>query len=339
MPRKIQVEPSGHQFEAGSEERVLDAALRAGLGFPYGCRDGECGSCRGKVLAGHVEYPNGWPPALSEQEAEEGYALFCQALASSDLTVEVREVESVAGIRPRKMPCRVARIEHLAHDVVRLCLKLPEKERLQFLAGQYIDFILRDGRRRAFSLANAPHDDVLLELHIRYVEGGQFTDYVFKQLKEKAILRFEGPLGSFCLREESQRPILFVGGGTGFAPLKGMIEHAFARGIRRAMHLYWGVRSRRDLYLAELPLSWERDHAKFRYTPVLSEPRPDDHWDGRVGWVHEALLADYPDLTAHEVYMSGPPAMIQVAREAFLAHGLAQENLFFDSFEYAADKR
>jgi CDP-4-dehydro-6-deoxyglucose reductase len=227
--------------------------------------------------------------------------------------------------------------EQLAHDVIRLHLKLPEGQRLQFLAGQYLDFILRDGRKRAFSIANAPHDDTFIELHVRHVEGGEFTDHVFSAMKDKEILRIQAPLGRFTLREESQRPLIFVAGGTGFAPIKGMIEHAFHTGIHRSMHLYWGVRSKRDLYLPDLPVQWERTHSNFRFIPVLSEPDAD--WAGRTGFVHQTVAADHPDMSGFDVYMAGPPVMVQAGRRAFEDAGLTLEHMFSDAFEYAADSK
>ena len=219
---------------------------------------------------------------------------------------------------------------------MRLYLKLPNNERLQFLAGQYVDILLADGRRRGFSLANPPHADELLELHVRHVPGGFFTGFVFERMKDKALLRFQGPLGTFFLREDSPRPIILIGGGTGFAPLKGILEHAFHIGLNRSLHLYWGARAKMDLYLDALPHRWEAEHPNFRYTPVLSEPRPEDAWEGRAGWVHEAVAADYPDLSGYDVYMSGPPPMIEAAKLAFAAQGLSAEQLFYDSFEFSA---
>ena len=221
--------------------------------------------------------------------------------------------------------------------MVRLYLKLPDNQRLQFFAGQYLDFILRDGRKRAFSIANAPHDDDLIELHVRHVPEGEFTDYVFDSMKERTILRINAPLGTFILREHSDRPMILMGGGTGFAPLKGMIEHAFHSGIERPIHLYWGVRSRRDLYLPELPDRWVRDHPNFTFTPVLSEPDPD--WGGRTGFVHEVVAADHPDMGGFDVYMSGPPVMVEAGRQAFQARGLNMDHMFSDAFEYAADSK
>jgi CDP-4-dehydro-6-deoxyglucose reductase len=333
MSFTIHAEPSGHEFSTEGDETVLDAALRQSIGLPYGCRSGNCGNCIGKLLSGRVTYPSGHTSALEGREQDD--CLLCQAVPAGDLRIRVREVASPQEIEVRLLPSRVVHIDHLAHDVVRLYLKLPEGQRLQFLAGQYLDFMLADGRRRAFSIANAPHDDELIELHIRHVDGGAFTDYVFNKMREKSILRIQAPLGSFYLREQSDRPILLMGGGTGFAPLKGMIEHAFHVGIDRPMHLYWGVRSLRDLYLGELPERWATEHENFRYTPVLSEPDP--QWQGRKGWVHEALVADYSDMSGYDVYMSGPPVMIEAAMGAFATCGVDPEHVYSDAFEYAKD--
>jgi len=337
MSYKVTLKPSGHEFYVEAGETVLTAALRQAHPLPYGCRNGNCGACMGKVLSGEIHYPGEMPTALSAQQQAEGKALLCQALPSSDLILEVREVDAVRDIEIKTLPCRVVAMERLAADVMKLSLKLPASERLQFLAGQYIAILLRDGRRRDFSLANAPHADDCLEIHVRHVPGGEFTDFVFGQLREKTILRFQGPLGSFFLREDSPRPIIMMGGGTGFAPLKAMLEHAFYTGVTRPIHLYWGARTRQDLYLHELPMAWLEQHPNFRYTPVLSEPRPEDDWQGHRGWVHAAVTTDYPDLSGYEVYMSGPPPMIQIAKQAFAEHGLPEEYLYYDSFDFSPD--
>jgi len=314
---------------------VLDAALRGGIALPYGCRNGACGACMGRLLHGEVGYEGGLPSALTEAEEQNGQALFCQARPRSELEIEVREAEGARDIQVRTLPCRVVTLDRLAHDVIRLHLKLPDTERLQFLAGQYIEILLKDGRRRAFSLANAPHDDRYLELHVRHVQGGSFTEYVFSQMKAKTLLRFQGPLGSFYLREDSDRPIVLIAGGTGFAPIKGIIEHALAEGITRPMHLYWGVRAHRDLYMDTLARDWATQHENLAYVPVLSEPSPGDGWAGRTGLVHEAVLADFRDLSPYEVYASGPPVMVKTVRETFVPRGLAPEHLFSDAFEFA----
>ena len=339
MTFKITLKNSGHSFTATAEETILNASLNAGHTLPYGCRNGACGACKGLVLSGTVEYGDIQPAALSVTDMAAGKALFCCAYAASDLAIECREVSVNNGIQPRILPCRVEKKVQLAHDVVALYLRLPANERLQFMAGQYIEFLLKDGGRRAFSLANAPFDDNLLELHARLVPGGKFTEYVFNEMPERAILRIEGPLGSFYLREESDKPIVFVAGGTGFAPIKGIIEHAFHHGIKRDMVLYWGALSKRDLYLPQLPEQWAKEHANFKFIPVLSEPLAEDDWQGRTGFVHQAVLDDGLDLQEAQVYCCGAPAMVEVAHRDFVARGLPDEEFFSDAFTFAARKQ
>ena len=334
MSFHVTTQPNNHQFEVETGKTVLDAALDAGLTLPYGCRNGACGACKGKVLQGEVEHGKHQGQALSDAEKQAGKALFCCATPLSDLTIECREI-GTRGIQPKIMPCRVQKIERLTHDVIALYLKLPTNERLQFFAGQYIEFLLKDGKRRAFSLANAPHDDELLEVHVRHVPGGQFTEFVFNELQEKAILRIEGPLGSFYLREESDRPIVFVAGGTGFAPIRGIVEHALHLGIKREMVMYWGAQSLNDLYMHALPPRWAAAHANFKYIPVLSGPLPEDNWTGRVGLVHEAVLADFANLAEYEVYCCGAPQMVETAHASFTAAGLPEGEFFSDAFTFA----
>jgi CDP-4-dehydro-6-deoxyglucose reductase len=336
MPFTVTIQSSGHHFTVEESESVLDAALRQGIILPYGCRNGACGSCMGTLASGRVEYPNGTPLALGERDQASHKALFCQARPTSDLDIIVREVDAARDIEVRTFPCRVEKLEHLAHDVIRIYLKLPASDRMQFLAGQYIDVLIEGHEPRAFSIANAPHDDALVELHIRYVEGGLFTDQVFHSMKEKAMWRIRGPLGTFFLREESARPAVLIGGGTGFAPIKGILEHAFKSGLGKPLHLFWGVRARRDLYLDALPQQWLQQHTNFRYTPVLSDARDGDHWDGATGYVTDAVVKQYPDLSGHDVYMSGPPVMVQTGHDLFMRHGLNEARFFSDAFEYAA---
>lgn len=334
MSFNVTLDPSGHQFSTDGSESLLDAAERQGVLLPYGCRNGLCGSCAGDLLSGTVLYP-----AEFESDADqlpEAHCLPCQARAASDIVLRIHEVASAQEVQVRRLACTVLKKELLAHDVMRIYLTPPMGERIQFLAGQYLDFILQDGRRRAFSIANPPHDDAAIELHIRHVPGGEFTDFVFNQMHEGDIQQIEAPLGGFYLREESMRPIILMAGGTGFAPLKGMIEHAFHIGSERPIHLFWGARASRDLYLANLPTKWAEQRQEFRFTPVLSEP--DSGWSGRAGWVHEAVLQDYPDLSMYELYMSGPPAMVFAGKHAFTAAGLLPDHMYSDVFEWAKDK-
>jgi len=335
---RVTLQPSGHQFEVEEGESILAAALRQGFVLPYGCRNGACGSCKGKILSGSVDYGVYQTKALPEAEKREGKALFCQAKPLSDLVLEARTVGAVKDIPIKTLPCRVQKIERLAEDVIVLYLKLPANERLQFLAGQYIEFLLRDGSRRSFSMANAPHDDELIQLHVRHVVGGQFTDHVFGKMKERDILRFEGPHGTFFLREDSTKPIVFVASGTGFAPIKSVIEHAFYKGVDRPITLYWGGRRPRDLYMNELPAKWAAEHATFKYVPVISDALPEDHWSGRTGFVHRAVMQDLPDLSGYQVYACGVPVMVDAARRDFIAEcGLPEEEFFADSFTTQAD--
>lgn len=332
----ITIQPSGHSFTVPTDDTILNAALEAGFTLPYGCRNGGCGACKGQVLEGTVDHSDS--QALSDAEKTAGKALFCCARPTSDVVIECREVGLTGGIQTKILPCRVDRKVQVAPDVLIMYLKLPANERLQFLPGQYVEFLMKDGARRAFSLANAPHDDQTLELHLRLIPGGKFTEYVFNEMPEKAILRFEGPLGTFTLREESTKPILFVAGGTGFAPIKGIIEHAFHHHIKRDMVLYWGALAKQDLYLPQLPEQWAAEHEHFKFIPVLSDPRPEDGWTGRTGFVHEAVLNDGLDLSQYQVYCCGAPAMVEAAHRDFTARGLPEDEFFSDAFTFAPKK-
>jgi CDP-4-dehydro-6-deoxyglucose reductase, E3 len=338
MPYRITIEPSGHRFDVNEDETILQAALREGFTLPYGCRNGACGSCKGKVLQGSVDFGKYQPDTLKPEEIAEGKALFCVARPLSDLVLEAKEIRAAGEVPVRTLPCRVNKLQKLADDVMLMQLKLPANERLQFLAGQYIDFLLKDGKRRSYSIANPPHADEFIELHLRHVPGGRFTDHVFNEMKEKAILRFEGPHGSFYVREDSDKPIIFVAGGTGFAPIKGMLEHLFVEQSDRQMILYWGARAKKDIYLPELPVQWQQQHPNFSFIPVLSDPSADDRWQGRTGYVHQAVMQDFNDLSGFEAYVCGAPAMVEAARSGFIqSRALPQEAFFADSFVYQAD--
>jgi CDP-4-dehydro-6-deoxyglucose reductase len=335
---KVTVQPSGQSFEAEEGEAVLTAALRQGVMLPYGCKNGACGSCKGKIVAGSVDYGHYHARVLTEEERAHGKALFCQAKPLGELVIECRTIGAAKDIAVKLLPCRVQQLAKVADDVMIVRLKLPANERLQFLAGQYIDFLLKGGERRSFSMANSPHADELVELHIRHVAGGNFTDHVFGKMKERDILRLEGPLGSFFLREDSAKPVVFVASGTGFAPIKSIIESAFYKKVERPMVLYWGARRPKDIYLNSLPERWAREHANFRYVPVISEARPEDAWSGRSGFVHRAVMEDMPDLSGHQVYACGVPIMVDSARRDFIAHcRLPEDEFYADSFTTQAD--
>ncbi|MFA7665054.1 MAG: CDP-6-deoxy-delta-3,4-glucoseen reductase [Burkholderiaceae bacterium] len=342
MTTTITVQPSGLQFTVEDGEHVLDAALRQGVVLPYGCQNGACGSCKARVLDGSVEMGRHSDKALSPAEAVAGYALMCCSKPQGDLVIESRLVTRVGDIPVRKMPCRIASITRAAPDVAILKLQLPASERFQYLAGQYIELLLRDGSRRSYSMAAAPHQAEQIELHIRHIPGGRFTDALFgiiePPIRERDILRFEGPLGTFFLREDSERPIVLLASGTGFAPVKAVIEHARHKGIERPMVLYWGARRPRDLYMNALCEQWAAGMPGFSYVPVVSDALPEDGWQGRTGFVHRAVMADFPDLSAHEVYACGAPVVIDAARRDFVEScGLPEEAFYADAFTTEAD--
>jgi CDP-4-dehydro-6-deoxyglucose reductase len=339
---QVTLKTSGKQFTATQDETLLEAALRQGVNLPYGCKNGACGSCKGKVVEGKVSHGQHSESALSKADETAGGILFCCSHPQSDLLIEAREVQGAGDIAIRKVPCRVNSISKPSSDVAILKLQLPAVERFQFLAGQYIEFLLKDGQRRAYSIANSPDQEGPLELHIRHLPGGVFTDFVFgvanPALKEKDILRFEGPLGSFFLREDSKKPIIFLAAGTGFAPIKSIIEQMQAKKIERPIYLYWGGRRPSDLYLSDLCKTWEKEIPNFQYIPVISDGLPEDDWQGRTGFVHQAVIQDHPSLKGFQVYACGAPVMVNAARADFSAKcQLPEEEFFADSFTSAAD--
>ncbi len=332
---RISLPKSNRSFSAAPDQSLLDAALGASLNLPHSCKSGNCGSCRARLLQGKIHYPNGPPLGLSETEAADGFVLLCQARARSDLSIETYEVTTPDQALIKRLPARIERALPLSHDVMALFLRLPAAETFRFEAGQYIDVMLSGGRRRSFSIASPPHGARVLELHVRRVAGGEFSERLFDRSPQSALLNIEGPLGQFAYRPGAA-PMLLVGGGTGLAPLLSILRHVIENGIERDMTLYWGVRSERDLYaLAALEDLAARPTARLRYVPVLSEPSPE--WRGSRGFVHEALLKDIDALDTYDVYAAGPPAMITVVRREFGRRGVAANRLFFDSFDYAPD--
>jgi CDP-4-dehydro-6-deoxyglucose reductase len=338
MTFQITVQPSGHQFSCEEDETVLAAAMRAGVGLPYGCKNGACSSCRGRVVSGSVTHKPHQERALTKEDEAKGYSLFCCAVAHEDLVIEAREVAGSDDYPIRKMPSRVATLEKVAPDVVVMTLQLPANETLKFRAGQYIEFMLRDGKRRSYSLASPPDQDQPLALHIRHMPGGLFTDQVFSTLKERDILRFEGPMGTFFVREDSDKPMVLLASGTGFAPIKAIVEHLRAQNSTRQMTLYWGGRRPQDLYMDALCRQWEAILPNFSYVPVISGAQPEDHWSGRTGFVHAAVMADLPDLSGHQVYACGAPIVVESAKRDFVAAcRLPEDEFFADAFTTEAD--
>ena len=334
----VTIAQTGHRFEVAPGQTVLEAAQRAGVALPYCCRAGVCGSCKATLLRGECAYPRNPPVALRGVAPERHALLLCQAVPCSDLLIAAREIESLEDIAPRRLEVVVAGKSTLAPDVSGLVLQTaPGQPPLRWLPGQYLDVLLDAGQRRPFSIANGPRPDGGIELHVRHVAGGGFTGHVQDALRVGDRLAIEGPLGTFVPREDTERPMLFMAGGTGFAPVKAIVEHFIALGTQRPMRVYWGARRAADLYLRELAESWTHAARDLRFHAVLSDPHEAHAAGLRTGLVHEAVLADTPDVSGHDVYMSGPPAMIDAGRRAFLAAGLDEARLYFDSFDYAPD--
>ena len=342
MSFQITVQPSGRQFEAGADETLLAAGLRQGVGLPYGCKDGACGSCKCQKISGEVQHGPHQAKALSEEEQAKGMVLTCCATALSDVVLESKQVVEAGAFPIKKMPVRVVSLEKKSHDVMVVKLQLPASEVTQYHAGQYVDFLLRDGDRRSYSMANAPHTLVegqaVIELHIRHMPGGKFTDHVFGAMKEKEIQRIEGPQGSFFLREDSDKALIFLASGTGFAPIKAILEHMQHKGITRPVTLYWGGRRPADLYLDEWVKAHQQQMPQLRYVPVISDALPEDAWTGRTGFVHQAVLQDTPDLSGYQVYACGAPIVVESAQRDYVAAGLPAHEFFADAFTSAADK-
>ncbi len=335
----ISVQPSGIQFQAQAGESLLAAGIRQGIGLPYGCKDGACGSCKCKLVSGQVQQSNFQRKALSEDEEAQGFVLTCSASAMSDITLESRQVTPAGALPVKKMPTRVSSLVRKTDDVVVMQLQLPANDTFVYRAGQYVEFILRDGARRSYSMANAPSHGPGVELHVRHMPGGRFTDLVFGSMKEKDILRIEGPMGSFFLREESEKPMVFLASGTGFAPLKALLEHMQHCGITRPVTLYWGGRRPADLYMDDWVQAQCAAMPHMHYVPVVSDALPEDAWQGRTGFVHRAVLEDFPDLSGHQVYACGAPVVVDSARRDFCAQaGLPADEFFADAFTSEADK-
>ena len=337
MSFNITLQPSGHEFNAKEGDSILEAGLNHGLSLPYGCRNGACGACKGKIVSGDVDYGDRNTSGLSDDDKAAGVVLCCQARPVGDVVVNVKEISSTTEIKPKIMPARVVKLEKLSHDVMQLELKLPDSQRMQFLAGQYIEILLKEGKRRAFSIGNAPHQDDVIILQIRHVPDGYFSNHVFDEMKEKALLRIEGPFGGFYLREDSDRPVIMIGGGTGYAPLNGMLEHAHQLEMKNQFHLFCGVRAKRDLYMQDQLDALLKKMPNLNFSPVLSEPEASDNWDGETGFVHEAVLKQFDDLSGFDIYMSGPPPMVNAAKAAFIKQGANEDQMFSDAFEYSAD--
>jgi CDP-4-dehydro-6-deoxyglucose reductase len=342
MSFTVTLVPAQRSFQVERDEAILPAAIRQGIGLPYGCRDGACGSCKSRLVEGRVIHGAHQLRALSAVEEEQGFILTCCATPQTDCTVEARSVPGAGEHPVLKLPSRVLAIERPAPDVALLKLQLPANQNLQYRAGQYVEFILQGGARRAYSIANAPQrlgSPPALELHVRHMPGGRFTDHVFGAMKERDILRMEGPFGSFFLREDSSKPMVLLASGTGFAPIKAILEQMQDQRVDRPAVLYWGARRPRDLYLHDWVLQAQQAMPNLRYVPVVSDALPEDGWTGRTGFVHRAVMDDWPDLSGHQVYACGAPVVVESAERDFVAQcGLPADEFYADAFTSEADK-
>ena len=342
MSFQVSVLPSNRSFTVAADEPILTAGIRQGVAMPYGCKDGACGSCKCKMLEGQVIHNKHQSKALSPEEEAKGYILTCCAKPQSDIVLESRQVTTADAFPIKRMPSRVISLEKKSHDVMVINLQLPASDTLQYKAGQYIEFILRDGARRSYSMATAPHiasDSKTLELHLRHMPGGKFTDHVFGEMKEKEIQRIEGPFGSFYLREDSDKPMILLASGTGFAPIKAIIQHLQHQGNTRPVAVYWGGRRPADLYMHDWVLAHVAATPNLSFVPVVSNALPEDAWSGRIGFVHHAVMADFPDLSAHQVYACGAPIVVDSAQADFVKLcSLPEDEFYADSFITEADK-
>ncbi len=335
---EVQVQPSGRTFTVNSGETILLASIRQGIGLPYGCKDGACGSCKCKLISGTVTQGQHQSKALTPQEAAMGMVLTCCATALSPLVLESRQVTLEGALPIKRMPTRITTLQKVTPDVMLVTLQLPGNESFSYHSGQYIEFLLADGIRRSYSMANAPELSNTIELHIRHMPGGVFTDRVFGSMKEKEILRIEGPFGSFYLREDSAKPIILLASGTGFAPIKALIERLQFLRSTRPISVYWGGRRPADLYMAQWVEAQEQTMPNLNYIPVVSDASADDDWTGRTGFVHRAVMQDFPNMAGYQVYACGSPAMVDAAKADFAAQcQLPDDDFFADSFTSAAD--
>lgn len=318
---------SGSVFIGASGSSLLDAATQAGVFLPYSCKTGRCSTCKCKVVKGQtrVLQPE---TGLTEREKSEGWILSCVRSAETDLTIEVDDLGGVVLPAAKTFPCRVNHLEKLAPDVIQVKLRLPPTADFNFIPGQYINVIGVSGIRRSYSIANSGFQDKLLELHIRAVENGALSEYWFKQARVNDLLRLNGPLGTFVLRDTPDRDLIFLATGTGIAPVKAMLElllHNSANQTYRSVTVMWGGRVPTDFYF-----DVGRIAGKFKYIPVLS--RADTSWLGARGYVQDELLSLLPDLSQAVVYACGSNSMIHSAREILMKNGLPIKCFYSDAF-------
>jgi CDP-4-dehydro-6-deoxyglucose reductase len=339
MSYTVKLIPSGNTYTVEAGEKILHAGLDAGISLPYSCRMGTCNTCKAHIKEGEFEFGDALPHYLPQEERDRGMALLCQARACSDLVIEVEELPKL--VPPTEFTAMVKKIVSLADDVRSIELRLPLHQSLIFASGQYIDLLLPEGERRSYSLANAsasPMGVIDLVLHVRHMPGGLFTDKLFDgSVKVRDKFQVEGPLGTFFLREDD-KPLVLLASGTGYAPIRSILLEMFRLNDGRKATLYWGGRSKKDIYAMEEVQAWVNEHPNLRFVPVLSDAQEGDEWTGRTGFVHLAVMKDIADLSGHQVYACGAPAMVAAARKDFIEQGALPAGEFFaDAFVSKAD--
>jgi NAD(P)H-flavin reductase/ferredoxin len=332
MTYAIRIDGTDITFAAEAGQTVLDAAAKHGIELPYSCRKGACGNCKGRLLQGDLVAGTGAGGHALGIDAPDEH-LLCRAQPASDLLIAPKSWRRIDPSARKTLTATVLRNQLAASDVSILHLRFPAGVRARFAAGQYLEILAPDGRRRAFSMANAPHDNDGVQLHIRHLPGGTFTSTVVPALAKGDKLQVELPFGDFYLREDSDRPLLFIAGGTGFAPVKSIIDHLIKRGIARPMTLFWGARNPQGLYAAQTIEKWRQQCPALRYEPVISDPVPVSAWNGRRALVHEAVLESFDSVENFDVYACGAPIMVQAARTALEdRRGLPANQFFSDAF-------
>ena len=298
MTAHVRLVPGQHEFFVEGSDTLLDAALRAGISLSYRCSNGNCGMCKARVISGktlplrHSDY------VFSEAEKSQGYVLLCSHTAATDLEIEATEIAGAQDIPEQQIATRVKKIEPLGTDLVLLHLQTPRTRRLQFLAGQSVTLETANGAEASCPVASCPCDDRNLQFHLRHAANNRFSDYVFRKLKAGDIVGLTGPGGRFTLNEESPRALIFIAHGTGFAPIKSLIEHAMARDTAESLHLYW-IAGANNHYLDNLCRAWTDALDNFRYTSLTAEATGTEP-------VLEQITQDHPDLGDFDIYAAGP---------------------------------
>jgi len=329
MVYKCIILPSKLEFDLAENTTILQSALNAGIHLAYSCTSGRCGSCKAKLIEGKLKQSNS-SEGISDQELQSGYVLTCAAIPESDILLEASYFPELQGIEPRIHPCKIESIEFPAEDVAILKVRLAPGDQIKYLPGQYVEFVEKEFRR-SYSIANIKETFAGLEFHIKRIPNGKFSEKIFDLANKNDLLRFKGPIGTFYYRD-NQSPVILIAGGTGFAPIKAIIEYMMTYDVRREIYLYWGA-STTDGFYSELPVVWKDKIKNFKFIPVYSGDHSE--WEGRRGLVHEAVLEDFKDLSKFDVYACGSPDMIKIIKEKFVLCGLDYSRLYEDSFLFS----